>query len=203
MKKVAPEKNPLEIENRNDSNTFTLSMQLKLKKKVKMSEQISHNTELKIRQAVMLKQTGMTNDQVALRMGCSKRSIQKYLKQSRENETEQVAMTLQADSVRMFDKTTTTLLDCVSKSLSAFAGHERQAEKEGRPVTPAASAFLKTATAAAAQLGQLFALPVIAARASQVEDRSSAYKDFLQGLSGELERAKRQAASIASAAEEA
>lgn len=156
-----------------------------------------------MKQAVMLKQAGLTNDQVAIRMGCTVRSVQKWMADYRANETDQIALTIQPDTVRMFDRTTTTLLECVDASLRSFKAHEKQAEAAGQPPPPAASAFLKTATAAAAQLGQLFALPVIAARASQTDDRSSAYKDFLASLTDELERTKRQAASIASAAEEA
>jgi len=151
---------------------------------------------LKIRQAAMLKQAGLTNEQVATRMGCTIRSVQKYMAEYRADETQQIALTIQPDSLRMFDRTTTALLECIDASLKSFKAHERKAEQLGQPTPPAASAFLKTATAAATQLGQLFALPVIAARAAQVEERGSGYQDFLASLTAEVERGKRQAASI-------
>lgn len=157
--------------------------------------------EKRIRQAALLKQSGMTNEQVATRMGCTVRSVQKYMREYREAETDQVALMIQPDSLRMFDRTTTALLECIDSSLRCFQQHEKKAQAADQPTPPAASAFLKTATSAATQLGQLFALPVIAARASQTEERGGAYKDFLDSLTSELERSKRQAASLDTAAE--
>ena len=42
-------------------------------------ETVATRRGLKIRQAAMLKQAGLTNEQVATRMGCTIRSVQKYM----------------------------------------------------------------------------------------------------------------------------